>query len=111
VRLGLRASAKILDALSDPGRAELFLYIAERGPVRPSLLRRRFRLPWPTLAKRLRHLEEAGLVGSVRLSARLAVVYPKVRSVSLDLVPDERFGGSELTEQAMRLLWRARSKR
>jgi DNA-binding transcriptional ArsR family regulator len=107
----------VLKALANPVRRRILQEVMRRRYARPrSILKAVGLSDRSLLSHEIDVLEEAGLVGRLRLDRGITALYPKVRRVtvtvggktSVTLIPEEELDGSEMVEQAVRLLWRVR---
>jgi len=109
----------VLKALANPVRRRIFQEVARRRYARPCSIMGAVGISDRSLlSHELDVLEEAGLIGRLRLDRGITILYPKVKRVtvtvggktSVTLVPEEELDGSEMVEQAVRLLWRVRRR-
>jgi DNA-binding transcriptional ArsR family regulator len=104
----------VLKALASPLRRRIFQEVLRGRYVRPRTLAHRLKVDDSLLAHELGVLERAGVVGRLRLDPKVVVVYPRIKSITVGrrtiLVPEEELDGSEMVEQAVRLLWRVRRR-
>ncbi|MEM2619239.1 MAG: ArsR family transcriptional regulator [Candidatus Hadarchaeales archaeon] len=103
----------VIKALNSPVRKRI-LELVEIPFSRPHKLKHILHMTYSTLNEHLRILEEAGLIGILRLGKN-TLIYPKVTRIDLSVrrgklaawyEPAEGLDGSKLLEDAVRVLYR-----